>query len=489
MREIGFFSIKKQFLLLAVLLVALSSALWGWWAWENERRLLYESLESEGKQLVTSLASPIINALLYEEMGIIGEGGLLDSFVEEIMNNTGIPVIHAFVTDPEGKILAHNRYSEYGKTYTDPLTRAALADKRYFSALIPGKNGQPSILDLAMPLHIYGKSWGTLRVGVSTAQLEAKLRALARRIVGAALVMFCLGALLSYLIGRNLARPLQRLTAAMSAVSTDNLAVEMPPRRPDEIGALQDSFREMLERLHRSESERERAVAHLIQSEKLASIGKIVAGVAHEVNNPLATINACIHNLEQDGAAPNRNIDFIRQGAERIERIVRQLSDFSRTGSLEVQSLASDRFFTESAEFARMALKRRRVRLRADDLCQPPTMLSLDKGKIQQVILNLLMNAADASPEGGEVSLSAAYQNDRYLISVHDRGEGIPDELREHVFDIFCTTKLAGEGTGIGLAICKSIVEMHGGELSFQSRPGDTTFTVGIPRLSSRGDA
>jgi len=142
-----------------------------------------------------------------------------------------------------------------------------------------------------------------------------------------------------------MARPLQRLSAVMSAVSTENLAVELPARRPDEIGLLQDSFRAMLERLRRSESERERAVAQLIQSEKLASIGKIVAGVAHEVNNPLATISTCLYNLEQDSAAPNRNLDFIKQGTERIERIVRQLSDFSRTGSLEIQQHKSDLFF------------------------------------------------------------------------------------------------------------------------------------------------
>ena len=468
-------------MLLAVLLVALSSASLGWWAWKNERNLLYESLEGEGKQMVTSLASPIINALLYEEMGVIGEGGLLDNFIEEIMSNTGLPVVHAYVTDEDGKVLTHNNYSEYGKTYTDPLTRAAIAERRYLSTLIPGKKSQPAILDMAMPLHIHGKIWGTLRVGVSTAPLQAKLVALAQRIVGAALVFFLFGAVLSYLIGRNMARPLQRLSAVMSAVSTANLEVELPPRRPDEIGLLQDSFGEMLERLRRSESERERAVAQLVQSEKLASIGKIVAGVAHEVNNPLFTINTCIHNLEQDSATPNRNLDFIKQGTQRIERIVRQLSDFSRTGSLELQPMQSDRFFSESAEFGRMALKRYQVRFTAYDRCDPSALLNLDKGKIQQVILNLLINAADASPGGGEVSLTAAYETGVYLISVRDRGAGIPEELRPHIFDIFYTTKPAGSGTGIGLAICKSIIEMHGGELSYQSCPGDTTFTARIP--------
>lgn len=483
-----FVSIKTQFVLLAMLLVAVSSALWGWWSWKNERHLLFEALEGEGKQMVTSLASPIINALLYEEMGVIEEGGLLDNFIEEMMNNTGFPVVHAFVTDQDGKVLAHNNYLEYGKTYTDSLTRAAITEKSYISSLIPGKNSQPAILDMAMPLHIYGKNWGTLRVGVSTAPLDEELHALARRIVGASMVFFLFGALLSYLIGLNMSRPLQRLTALMSAVSTNNLEVELPPRRADEIGVLQESFREMIERLRKSEAEREQAIAQLVQSEKMASIGKIVAGVAHEVNNQLATIATCIHNLQAEATTPNRNVEMISQGSERIERIVRQLTDFSRASSLELQQISSSSFFTESVEFARMALRRHDVRLEANDSCQPPKMLSLDKGKMQQVLLNLLNNAANSSLSSAPVHLSASTVNGFYLLSVHDLGCGIPDDVRERVFDVFYTTKQAGQGTGIGLAICKSIVEMHGGTLSFKSKPGDTTFTVSVPVSPQRSD-
>jgi len=484
----GFFvSIKTQFVLLSVLLVAVSSALWGWWSWKNERNLLYESLEGEGRQMLTSLASPIINALLYEEMGVIEEGGLLDNFIEEIKKNPSFPVLYVFVTDQNCKVLAHNDYTKFGTTCTDGLTLAALSEKKYTSALIPGGSSGTQILDIAMPLNIHGKSWGALRVGVSTEPLESELQALARRIAGAAVFFFLFGALLSYLIGLNMARPLQRLTTLMATVSTENLAVELPPRRPDEIGVLQESFHQMLKRLQRSETERERAVNHLLQSEKMASIGKIVAGVAHEVNNPLATIAACIYNLEQEGGGKNRNLEILKQGAERIERIVRQLSDFSRAGALEIQPVESGRFFEEIREFGRMTLKNRSVLFIAENFCAPSLVLNLDKGKIHQVVLNLLINAADASPDQGIVRLTATAGNDRYMLSVHDQGGGIPVELREQIFDIFYTTKPAGEGTGIGLAICKSITEMHGGNLQFESHPGDTRFTVSIPISMPRG--
>lgn len=488
MKRPSFISIKTQFVLLAMLLVAVSSSLWGWWAWKNERNLLYEKLEGEGKQMVTSLASPIINALLYEEMGVIEEGGLLDNFVDEIKKNPGFPVVYVFVTDQTGRVLAHNEYSEYGKLYNDSATQAAIIEGRYYSRIVSGSNRGDQVLDMAMPLNIYGKNWGALRVGVSTTPLKKELESQGERIIVVSLLFFLFGALLSYLIGLNMARPLQRLTTLMSAVSTDNLDIELPPRRPDEIGVLQESFRKMLERLRRSESERERVVAQLIQSEKMASIGKIVAGVAHEVNNPLATIGTCIYNMEQNNAVPNRNLEILKQGAERIERIVRQLTDFSRAGALEMQQVESGSLFDEFREFGRMALKNRQVLFTAEDRCIPGIILNLDKGKIHQVVLNLLVNAADASSENGEVRLTTAAANGFYLIKVHDHGSGIPDEVRNQIFDIFYTSKPAGEGTGIGLAICTSIIEMHGGVLNFESRPGDTTFTVHIPISPHRSD-
>lgn len=476
-----FISIKTQFVLIAMLLVALSSALWGVFAWKTERDLLYSSLEREGREMLTSLSSPIINALLYEEMGVIEEGGLLDNFIEEIMKNKDLKVVCAFVTDQQGKVLAHNQYTEYGKIYSDYLITSAIAEGRYHSIIRYDTTRSERLLDMAMPLHIYGKSWGVLRVGISTTPLELQLRQLAQRIIITSSAFFVLGVLASYLIGRNMAAPLQKLSDAMRSISTDNLLVDLPPERPDEIGALQHSFTNMLARLQQSEAERSRAVSQLIQSEKLASLGKIVAGVAHEVNNPLGAITTCIYNIEQNSGTYQRNLEMMKQGVERISRIVRQLNDFSRTATLELEPVGSEIFFSESLEFIKLALKNYSVRIVAEDHCTPPILLRVDKGKIQQVLLNLALNAADASPEKGTIEFRAATTSSCYQLQVIDFGTGIPDELQGQVFDIFFTTKPAGEGTGIGLAICKSIIELHRGSISLTSQPNRTAFTICLP--------
>lgn len=474
------FSIKTRFALLAALIVATSSALWGGWVWQNERRLLYERLEGEGKAMMTSLATPIINALLYEEMRVIEEGGLLDNFVEEIMGSTIFQTSYAFVTDNRGRVLAHNRYTEYGKTYDDPLTLSALSTESYCCRISPGSAEQP-VLEMAMPLRIYGKIWGALRVGISTAPLSAQLHELALRIVTFSLLLFFFGTIIFYVVGANLARPLRRLAATMGAIDSETLQTEIPRNRSDEIGLLQESFMEMLQRLKRSEDERGKAVAHLIQAEKLATVGKLVAGVAHEVNNPISGMTTCIHNLESNPADLLKYTNLLRKGLSRIETIVRDLSDFSRAGEISLQAVPSDLFFHEAAAFADLAMQKRSVVLVTADDCSPPVILNIDKGKLHQVILNLLFNAADASPAGGRVTIRSYLTDGFYCIAVRNEGPGIPEEERRKIFEIFYTTKAPGKGSGMGLAISRSIVEMHAGSIELDCRGGSTIFTVRIP--------
>ncbi|MCM2356723.1 MAG: ATP-binding protein [Geobacteraceae bacterium] len=480
------FSIKTRFALLAALIVAISSALWGTWVWQNEKRLLFERLEGEGKAMMTSLATPIINALLYEEMGVIVEGGLLDNFVEEIMGSAEFQPTYAFVSDDHGRVLAHNRYTEYGKIYDDPLTVAVLSSGNYRSEISPGTGADRAVLEMAVPLRIYGKTWGALRVGVSTAPLAVQLHELSQRIVTFSVILFIFGTAIFYVVGANLARPLQRLAVIMGAIDPETLRADIPRERSDEIGLLQESFLEMLRRLNRSEEERRMALAHIVQTEKLVTVGKLVAGVAHEVNNPLSGMTTCIHNLESNPAELLKYTDLLRKGLARIETIVRDLSDFSRAGDISLQGVPSDLFFHEAAVFAKLALQKRNVVLVTADDCSPPIILNIDKGKLHQVILNLLFNAADASPPGATVTIRAFPGDGFYCIAVHDQGPGIPEEERRKIFEIFYTTKAPGKGSGMGLAISKSIVEMHEGSLVLDSRDGGTALIVRIP-LQEKG--
>ncbi|MBI1921451.1 MAG: HAMP domain-containing protein [Geobacter sp.] len=476
------FSLKTKFILIAAIIVALSSIMWGSWVWHNEKRHLFEKLEGDGKLLLTALKAPIINAMTYEEIGVIDDVDMLDNFVEEIVGSHQLPTTYAFIIDRDGKVLAHNDYGEFGKTYRDPLTLAALTGDDFMSKVAPEGRENGPVLDLALPLKVSGERWGALRVGLSMAPLERQLASLRVQVLTFSGLFFLLGTAIFYVVGHAISKPLQQLASAMADVNHETLEAKLlPQKRRDEIGLLQESFLDMLRRLQTSEQERQRAVAQMIRNEKLATIGKIVAGVAHEVNNPLAAISACIYNLE--GNVPHelrRYTEILKSGVQRIETIVRQLTDFSQARALDLQPVSSSVFFKEAAGFAAMALKKLDVTLVSIDSC-PPMVLQIDKGKLHQVVLNLILNAADAAPSDSAIEFLAYCHDDFYFLAVRDKGAGIPPEEKEKIFEIFYTTKPAGEGSGIGLAICRSIVEMHRGEIFFESSPGETTFIVKIP--------
>lgn len=474
------FRLRSKFALIAALVVALFSVVWVSHVVREEKTHLMKNLEGDGRMVLSSLKAPIINTMILQELGIVPGG--LDNIVEEIVANRDLPTVYAYITDADGKVLAHNIYEEFGKRRDDPLTRAALAGEGFLSRVAKDNRGENTILDLAMPLRISGKSWGALRVGLSMVPMQRQFLAFKRNALIFSLLLFLAGMGIFYIVGLSMSRPLERLSRTMSNIGLGAFEADPLPSRRDEIGQLEESFHDMLVRLKRSEQERQNALNYVIQNEKMATIGKIVAGVAHEVNNPLAAISACIYNTEGKIPPESRNcLEILKGGILRIETIVQQLSDFSRVGTLELQHVPSDVFFREAEAFAVMALKERNVRFVATDECLPPAVLHIDKGKMHQVLLNLLLNAADASPDAGSIKLHARKDDGSYVLAVRDHGAGIPAEDQEQIFDIFFTTKSAGAGSGIGLAVCKSIVDIHRGSIKVDSRPGETTFTVMIP--------
>lgn len=476
------FSLKTKFVFTAAVIVAISSFTVGRWFLHVEERNLSGKLESDGRLLLTSMKVPIINAIINEELVSHEARDFLDNLLEEIVDNREYKTVYAFITDQHGKVIAHNRPMEYGKVHNDPFTLAALSGNKYRSMKVHGEDDGNSVLHMALPLNIYGKSWGALRVGFSLAPLKAKLDAMKRTIWSFSALIFLMGTTIFYIIGLTMTRPLKQLSTAMADVTHETLDASLPGQRRDEIGLLQRSFSAMIDRLKQSEAERQRAVLSMVQNEKLALTGKLVAGVAHEVNNPLVAISSCLYNLEQGASEKTQaDIDTLKQGFFRIQNIVKQLSDFSHAGNLALQPVRSDLFFHEAASFAGMALKKYSLTLKAVDMCISPVVLPMDKGKLHQVVLDILINAADASPPHGIIEFSTFRRGGHYCFSVKDEGEGVPDAAREKIFEIFYTTKPSGKGSGIGLAICKTIVDMHHGAILLDSRPGETVFTVMIP--------
>jgi two-component system, NtrC family, sensor kinase len=237
---------------------------------------------------------------------------------------------------------------------------------------------------------------------------------------------------------------------------------------------------DFLERSHRELAE---AQDQLVHTEKLASVGQLAAGVAHEINNPLGTILLYAHlllrQLKDNGAASD-DVNFIIQEAERCRNIVASLLNFARQGKLAVSDVrvadllaGIPPMLERRPEFAAI-----RITVEAD----PDLTAVLDAEQLKQVLLNLSVNACEAMPEGGLLELRAAREGEELVVTVADTGTGIAKEHLSRLFTPFFTTKQIGKGTGLGLPIAYGIVKMHRGRIAVQSEPGQgSIFTVRLP--------
>jgi two-component system, NtrC family, sensor kinase len=228
------------------------------------------------------------------------------------------------------------------------------------------------------------------------------------------------------------------------------------------------------------------------RAEKLAAVGRLAAGVVHEINNPLATIAACAESLEQrveegafDGneAAEDLNeyLGLIKSEAFRCKSITTGLLDFSRIRTGNRQPLDIGEILGSSANLISHQKRGDNIEIAleiGDDL----PLVNADAGQLQQALIALATNAIDAMPDGGKLTFRATSQRNRIAVEVEDTGVGIPTEDMSKIFEPFYTTKEVGKGTGLGLAVCYGIITDHGGRLSVRSNVGKgTTFTILLP--------
>jgi two-component system, NtrC family, sensor kinase len=228
------------------------------------------------------------------------------------------------------------------------------------------------------------------------------------------------------------------------------------------------------------------------RAEKLAAIGRLAAGVVHEINNPLATISACAESLEarvtegafgesEETADLQEYLGLIRSEAFRCKSITNGLLDFSRMRTGNRFPIDIGEVLKSSARLITHQKRGNNIEIEFD-IAEDMPLVEADGGQIQQAIIALATNAIDAMPEGGTLTLRASGQMNRIVIEVQDTGYGIEPENMSKIFEPFFTTKEVGKGTGLGLAVCYGIVTENGGRLSVRSNVGvGTTFTIFLP--------
>jgi signal transduction histidine kinase len=220
------------------------------------------------------------------------------------------------------------------------------------------------------------------------------------------------------------------------------------------------------------------------QTEKMVSIGRLAAGVAHEINNPLSGITLCFKNLMEanvDNLTKEKLIQAINDSLQKIKNIVEQLLDFSRMTVTEKSPVNLNNLINRLLVLLNYPASKKNIKV-VNDLSDSIPDVLIDENKMSQVFMNIIINALQSMNGGGTLTIKTEVDNGFCVVSIKDTGGGIPSEIMPNVFDPFFTTKGVGEGTGLGLSVSKGIVEQHGGIIEVESTVGvGTIFKIKLP--------
>jgi len=221
----------------------------------------------------------------------------------------------------------------------------------------------------------------------------------------------------------------------------------------------------------------------LVQSGKLAALGELAGGVAHEINNPLFAILALSEFLLKEldeGTKPHERARLIHETALEIKDIVRSLLDFARESSDERAVVALDDVVRQTVDLVRRTNAKKGIAL-AELYPGEPVLVEASAGQLKQVFLNLLGNARHATPDGGEVAVRVRRDGEHAVVEIHDDGPGVDPAIRDKIFEPFFTTRRGSGGTGLGLPVSLGIVQAHGGTLSVAETGPGATFVARLP--------
>jgi len=353
---------------------------------------------------------------------------------------------------------------------------------------------------------------GVLDTNLSLAKADEQLAVSSGRMMAYTAGSMLIVALLSWLfVWRVVGVPIQALKKGTEHLSQGELGYQIQVQSRDEVGDLAHSFNDMSRQLHAANDEivtwaktledrveqktkeLNRAHDHVLHVEKMASLGKMAAVVAHEVNNPLSGILTYAKLLRKwvgSGQVANEKhdealecLDLIATESRRCGDLIKNLLTLSRTAPMNVQFSDLHTLIDRCLMLVRHQLEMGGVELQMRRGENFP-LVSCDPAQIEQVLLALIMNAIDAMPRGGNLWIETRLSGDESEVEilVRDDGAGIAPEVLEHIFEPFLTTKERGHGVGLGLAISRGIVERHNGRIEVQSELGKgTTFTVSLP--------
>lgn len=460
------------------------------------------ALQAETKKralfIANSISNQITSYILFEDY--ISLQNTLNSIKEIdenifyifILDNKDQVIVHTFTSDIPDDLIEANTLMENQKSNTQLLLLKDLNEE--------------IIIDVAAP--ILGGKVGTVRVGLKESSIIADVQKTVNifwLMVAAFLFVGIAGALV---FANFITKPIKAIQNVADGIDLNQIGKKETPqirirekfldrmkmlfRAEDEIDILADRFNQMIIRLDKAYFDLQHAQATIIQSEKLATVGTLTAGLAHEINNPVAGLQNCIRRIKNDPSNVEQNIKYIRMmeaAVEKVENVVSNLLNFTRRENTDFAKLPIKEIVENSLLLVSHRLEKLKISITRNFPTELPNIRG-NKNQLEQVILNLLINSLDSIEEKcisdpaceKRIILNAARKDNYVILYIQDTGKGIPENIKDKIFDPFFTTKQPGKGTGLGLSVVYKIIESHIGKIQIDSNEGiGTTVKISIP--------
>lgn len=409
------------------------------------------------------------------------------------------------VSTNDGAVISATSTADRIAGKSDPLIARALSSGE-IAIDIEGTNIPPITgykgFKAAIPVRLSGGEMGALLISQPLSALDDNI-ILNQRLIALWIILFLIviGFFGFYILSRRVIKPVRELINITEEIAGGKFPETKNIGKMKEINQLYSALRVMYEEieegkkklrdkideLEQKNTELGKTQRELIASEKLASLGRLSAGVAHEIGNPLSAISGYIDVLKRspklDTQTKAQYLADIDREVERLDNIIKSLLEYSRPKNFDPRVFDINSMIENSIDIIESQGVLNNISLK-QELCGEPLLIEADPHQLSQVIINLILNAKDATEDNGEIAISSGISSKDIYISVRDNGAGIPSSLLGQIFDPFFTTKEPGKGTGLGLSVSQRIVEAFSGTMTVRSEEGQgTLFTLTFPRL------
>ncbi len=430
-----------------------------------------EELEKRAVSIAGNLSDRIANHILLKDYFQTAKD------IQEVLSKEN-DVEYIFVTNEEGRIIAHTFTGEIppGIVTWNPLDKGMTNIQ-----LLDTEKGY--IRDVGVK--VFNGTKAELHLGIREDTLNDTIMELRKITVPIIIFVTLLGVVASFVFSRLITEPLNKFVEFTKVLGRGEFGKKVDVPYGDEIGYLARNFNRLSMQLKTVSEKMEEAYAytHLLQAEKLSTIGQISAGLAHELKNPMTTLKMLFQAFREQPDMTKKDAEIIYAEIEKIDTIITRFLGFVKQKDFEVSDVNINALIERVLSLAAFDIRRHSIAVYREAVEDLPEIKG-DRALLEHVFLNLILNAVQAMPGGGDIRISGR-TDDRFIeVTVRDKGAGIPSDIRSRVFDPFFTTK--EDGTGIGLSIVYNIVKSHRGTVFFQSNEGGgTAFTVRLPRMEN----